>query len=91
MQQFNSRISSVKMGSIEFARRHFGADGDEEGTVNGDRLTDNYDNVAGIASIDRAFSAMESSIHRQRVKTEHSYEEEVDLACFPINSHSELI
>lgn len=91
--QFSSKLSSVRMGSDKFSKRHFNGYEDEEvqeGTVSDEK--DNYENNAGNNSgTFSAFDGGESSNNRQRVKTEHSVDDESDLAYFPISQKSELV
>ena len=76
-EQFMSKLSSVKMESIEFAKRHFNGssneereDGEEEAA-----MIHEYEDAENSSDKEKAFS--------EYVKTDLSFEN--DLACFPIN------
>ena len=97
-----SKLSSVKVESIEFAKRHFNASGGSNGFEDieeDDDLEDRdpdgergfkrgaYENIIhSSGDPDRAFSGLGSSNHH--VKTELSFEE--DLACFPASQYSDI-
>ena len=80
-----SKLSSVKMESIEFAKRHFNGSNDYNEDDEEDMIAQQYENLRNSGN-EKPLSGNDSS--QNQVKTDLSFEE--DLACFPISQQSEI-